>query len=75
MATRGHYAGMNTSGFKDFYLKDAIMKAISYCGFEHPSEGRFCASEEGANACSAACLHSSCYYEQGRSVPGKVGYG
>ena len=25
--------------FKDFYLKDAIMQAISYCGFEHPSEG------------------------------------
>ena len=36
---RGHYVGMNTSGFKDFYLKDAIMQAISYCGFEHPSEG------------------------------------
>ena len=31
--------GMNTSGFKDFYLKDAIMQEISYCGFEHPSEG------------------------------------
>ena len=32
---------MNTSGFKDFYLKDEIMTAISTCGFEHPSEGIF----------------------------------
>ena len=30
---------MNSSSFKDFYLKDEILKAISYCGFEHPSEG------------------------------------
>lgn len=30
---------MNSSGFKDFYLKDEILQAISQCGFEHPSEG------------------------------------
>lgn len=30
---------MNSSSFKDFYLKDEILRAISECGFEHPSEG------------------------------------
>lgn len=36
---RGHYAGVGGSGFQSFFLKDEIMKAISECGFEHPSEG------------------------------------
>lgn len=37
---RGHYAGVGGSGFQSFFLKDEIMKAISECGFEHPSEGK-----------------------------------
>ena len=38
---RGHYAGVGGSGFQSFFLKEEIMKAISECGFEHPSEGIF----------------------------------
>ena len=33
------YSGVNSAGFRDFMLKPEIMKAITDCGFEHPSEG------------------------------------
>ena len=33
--------GVGASGFQSFFLKDELMKSISECGFEHPSEGRF----------------------------------
>lgn len=33
------YAGMHSSGFKDFLLKPELLRAIVDCGFEHPSEG------------------------------------
>jgi len=32
------YVGIHTSGFKDFMLKDELIRAITDCGFEHPSE-------------------------------------
>ena len=32
--------GVGASGFQNFFLKEELMKAISECGFEHPSEGR-----------------------------------
>lgn len=41
ISVRGHYAGVGGSGFQSFFLKEEIMKAISECGFEHPSEGIF----------------------------------
>jgi len=31
-------AAIRASGFKDFLLKDSIMRGIVECGFEHPSE-------------------------------------
>lgn len=34
----GTYVNLHTAGFKDFLLKDEIMKSIQECGFEHPSE-------------------------------------
>ena len=37
--SRGHYAGIHASGFRDFILKPQCMQAIQDCGFEHPSEG------------------------------------
>ena len=37
---KGSYAGMHTSGFRDFLLKPELLRAIVDCGFEHPSEGR-----------------------------------
>lgn len=36
---RGHYVGVHSSGFRDFMLKNELMRAIVDCGFEHPSEG------------------------------------
>jgi len=36
---KGSYAGIHSSGFKDFLLKAELLRAISDCGFEHPSEG------------------------------------
>ncbi|RYG53743.1 hypothetical protein EON66_08095 [archaeon] len=38
-ACRGHYVGVHSSGFRDFMLKNELMRAIVDCGFEHPSEG------------------------------------
>lgn len=32
-----HYVGMHTSNFKDFNLKPELLRAITDCGFEHPS--------------------------------------
>ncbi|KAG9394081.1 DEAD/DEAH box helicase [Carpediemonas membranifera] len=35
---KGNYAGVQSSGFSDFFLKPELLNAISDCGFEHPSE-------------------------------------
>ena len=37
--TKGGYVGISTSGFRDFLLKPELLRAITDCGFEHPSEG------------------------------------
>lgn len=37
---KGSYAGIHTSGFRDFLLKPELLRAITDCGFEHPSEGQ-----------------------------------
>lgn len=37
-SNRGSYAGISTSGFRDFLLKPELMQAITDAGFEHPSE-------------------------------------
>eukprot|EP00894_Picocystis_sp_ML_P000498 jgi/Pico_ML_1/51015/g2121.t1 len=34
------YAGIHSSGFKDFLLQPELLRAVADCGFEHPSEGR-----------------------------------
>lgn len=33
------YVGIHSTGFKDFLLKPELQRAITNCGFEHPSEG------------------------------------
>lgn len=35
---RGNYVAIDTSGFRDFYLKPQLIRAIGDAGFEHPSE-------------------------------------
>ena len=35
---RGAYVGIHSSGFKDFILKPELLRAVTDCGFEHPSE-------------------------------------
>jgi ATP-dependent RNA helicase UAP56/SUB2 len=35
---KGSYAGIHSSGFKDFLLKPELLRAVVDCGFEHPSE-------------------------------------
>lgn len=37
-ASKGHYVGIHSSTFKDFVLKPELLKAVTDCGFEHPSE-------------------------------------
>jgi len=36
---KGSYVGIHSSSFRDFLLKPELLKAITDCGFEHPSEG------------------------------------
>lgn len=38
---KGSYVGIHSTGFRDFLLKDELVRAITDCGFEHPSEGEF----------------------------------
>lgn len=35
---KGNYVSVHSSTFKDFLLKDELLRAIADCGFEHPSE-------------------------------------
>lgn len=35
---KGHYVGIHTSNFRDFMLKPELLRAVTDCGFEHPSE-------------------------------------
>jgi ATP-dependent RNA helicase UAP56/SUB2 len=35
---KGHYSGINASGFSEFLLKAELTRSIVDCGFEHPSE-------------------------------------
>lgn len=35
---QGSYAGIHSSGFRDFLLKSELLLAVTDCGFEHPSE-------------------------------------
>jgi ATP-dependent RNA helicase UAP56/SUB2 len=37
---KGSYVGIHSTGFRDFLLKPELIRAISDCGFEHPSEGQ-----------------------------------
>jgi len=37
-AKKGHYVGIHTSNFRDFILKLELIRAVTDCGFEHPSE-------------------------------------
>ena len=37
---KGSYVGIHSTGFRDFLLKPELLRAISDCGFEHPSEGQ-----------------------------------
>jgi len=36
---KGSYVGIHSTSFRDLLLKPEIMKAITDCGFEHPSDG------------------------------------
>jgi ATP-dependent RNA helicase UAP56/SUB2 len=38
-AKKGSYVGIHSTGFREFLLKPELLRAISWCGFEHPSEG------------------------------------
>jgi ATP-dependent RNA helicase UAP56/SUB2 len=38
-AVKKGYVGIHSTGFRDFLLKPELLRAISDCGFEHPSEG------------------------------------
>ena len=37
---KGSYVGIHSTGFGDFLLKPELRRAITDCGFEHPSEGQ-----------------------------------
>jgi ATP-dependent RNA helicase UAP56/SUB2 len=35
---KGSYVGIHSSTFRDFLLRPELLKAITDCGFEHPSK-------------------------------------
>ncbi|KAE8307187.1 P-loop containing nucleoside triphosphate hydrolase protein [Aspergillus transmontanensis] len=38
---KGSYVGIHSTGFRDFLLKGELLRAITDCGFEHPSEANY----------------------------------
>ena len=38
--SKGSYVGIHSTGFREFLLKPELVRAITDCGFEHPSEGQ-----------------------------------
>lgn len=40
-AKKGSYVGIHSTGFREFLLKPELLRAITDCGFEHPSEGQY----------------------------------
>lgn len=38
VAVKGSYAGIHSSSFRDCMLKSELLRAVTDCGFEHPSE-------------------------------------
>ena len=42
-ASKDTYVGVHSSGFRDLLLRPELLRAITDCGFEHPSEGSFVA--------------------------------
>jgi len=58
------YAGVHTSGFRDFVLKSELLRAITDCGFEHPSEVQ--------HECIPAALTGSDIICQAKSGMGKT---
>jgi len=38
VVARGNYVAIHASGFRDFFLKPELLRAIGDAGFEHPSE-------------------------------------
>lgn len=36
---KGSYVGIQSTSFRDFLLKQELLRAITDCGFEHPSQG------------------------------------
>ena len=38
-AKKGDYVGIHATSFRDFLLKPELLRAITDCGFEHPSDG------------------------------------
>ena len=37
---KSSYVGIHSTGFRDFLLKPELLRAITDCGFEHPSESQ-----------------------------------
>merc|ERR1711871_696634 len=63
-AVKKGYAGVHTSGFRDFVLKSELLRAITDCGFEHPSEVQ--------HECIPAALTGSDIICQAKSGMGKT---
>ena len=63
---KGSYAGIHSSGFRDFLLKSELLLAVTDCGFEHPSEGTLPSHR--------APQHSHCHYHR-TSLPSAVEVG
>ncbi len=73
---RGNYVSVHSSTFKDFLLKEELLRSIADCGFEHPSEGLVCCLKSPSYRIhSPARGHSSSYSRQRYCVPSQVWYG
>ncbi len=66
-----NYTGIMSAGFKDFFLKPELQRAVVDCGFEHPSEGKIIKSNISSTTGSNPLSNDRRRY----SLPSKVWYG
>jgi len=57
--SRGGYVGTHATSFKDFLLKDELLRAINEAGFENPSQGLEVSSEKFTHK-STTRMHPHC---------------
>jgi len=59
VAQQGNYVTIHSTGFRDFFLKAPLLRAIGDAGFEHPSEVQHETIPHAVSGCDVLCQAKS----------------